>query len=83
MIIVTSAVAISNFLIPINIMSFAFRVIKYPLILLATLFGIVGVVAGLIAVCFYLANQNSFGLTYFRVFIGEPAVSGYKEGDTK
>jgi spore germination protein KA len=81
MIIVTSAVAITNFLIPINAMSFAIRVAKYPLILLSALFGVVGLVAGLFALTLYTARLESFGMPFFRFFVGEPAVSGYKEGD--
>jgi spore germination protein KA len=82
MIIITSAVAISNFLIPINAMSFALRIAKYPLIVLASCFGVVGVVSGMFALVMYAANLQSFGMPYFRFFIGEPAVSGYKDGDT-
>ncbi|MFD3270223.1 spore germination protein [Paenibacillus dendritiformis] len=42
MIIVASAVAIVNFVIPVNAMSFAMRVMKYPFILLAMMLGITG-----------------------------------------
>lgn len=83
MIIVTSAVAISNFLIPINAMSFAIRMAKYPLIFLASLFGIAGVVTGMFAIVLYAANLTSFGEPYFRFFLKENATSGYKEGDTE
>jgi len=81
MIIITSVVAISNFLIPINTMSFALRVAKYPLIMLAAFFGIAGLVTGIYAIGIYAANLQSFGKPYFRLFLGEPAISGYKEGD--
>ncbi|TJY44566.1 spore germination protein [Cohnella pontilimi] len=81
MIIVTSVIAISNFLIPINAMSFAIRIAKYPLIILASCFGFVGLVAGLFAITLYVSRLESSGLRYFRFYIGEPAVSGYKEGD--
>ncbi|MBI0579558.1 spore germination protein [Neobacillus cucumis] len=47
MIIVTAFVAISNFTIPINAMSFAIRCIRYPLMLLASIFGLVGLVGGI------------------------------------
>jgi spore germination protein KA len=81
MIIITSAVAISNFVIPINAMSFAFRVVKYPLIIMATLFGMFGLVSGLFCFMMYLANLQSFGEPYIRMYIGEKTVTGYKEGD--
>jgi len=78
MIIVASVVAIANFLIPINTMSFAVRLAKYPLVLLASLFGLVGVIAGLFALALYVVNKRSFGRPYFQLFIGEKNVSGYK-----
>lgn len=78
MIIVTSAVAISNFLIPINAMSFAVRMAKYPLILLASFFGVTGVVTGMFALILYASNLTCFGQPYFRFFAKEKHVSGYK-----
>ncbi|CCQ98142.1 Spore germination protein [[Clostridium] ultunense Esp] len=73
MIIVVSAVAISNFVIPINTMMFAIRVIKYPIVILAAFFGTIGVVVGFFAVVFYLSNLESFGRPYFKLFIGPEA----------
>ncbi|MFC0273977.1 spore germination protein [Metabacillus herbersteinensis] len=81
MIIITSTVAISNFVIPINAMSFAIRVVKYPLIILAIFFGITGVISGVYCFLLYLANMRSFGEPYLRIFIGEDSPSGYKKGD--
>lgn len=68
MIIVVSAVAISNFVIPINMMMFAVRIIKYPILLLAAFFGTIGIVVGLLAVIFYLSGMESFGRPYFKLF---------------
>ncbi|WP_217593692.1 spore germination protein [Cohnella sp. GbtcB17] len=82
MIIITSAVAISNFVVPINTMSFAVRIAKYPLVLLASLFGLAGLVSGMFALALYTTNLENFGQPYFRLFIGEPAVAGYKDSDT-
>jgi len=82
MIIITSAVAISNFVVPINSMSFALRLAKYPLVLLASMFGLVGLVSGMFALSLYAANLENFGRQYFRLFTGEPAVAGYKESDS-
>ncbi len=78
MIIVTSVVAIANFLIPINAMSFAVRLAKYPLILLASCFGLVGVISGMFALAMYVVNKRSFGRPYFQLFLGEMNTSGYK-----
>lgn len=78
MIIIASAVAISNFVIPINSMSFAIRFVKYPLIALAIFFGIVGVISGVFCFLLYLSGIKSFGETYFRLFTRESSPSGYK-----
>lgn len=67
MIIVTSVVAISNFVIPINSMSFAIRFLKYPLIAASIFFGLSGVAIGLFVYVAYLCNLRSFGMPYFRL----------------
>ncbi|KRF42998.1 spore germination protein [Paenibacillus sp. Soil787] len=71
MIIVTSAIAIANFVVPINAMSFAIRIMKYPFVLLASCFGVVGVVVGLFCMFIYLNDLKSFGKPYLKVFFGE------------
>lgn len=68
MIILVSAVAISNFLIPLNMMSFAVRVVKYAFIFLAALFGLFGVAIGVVGLIMYLCNLRSFGQPYMKVF---------------
>ncbi|MBD2870499.1 spore germination protein [Paenibacillus arenilitoris] len=68
MIIVTSVVAISNFVIPVNSLSFAVRFLKYPLIAISIFFGVAGVAVGLFVYITYLCNLRSFGKPYFRVF---------------
>lgn len=68
MIIVTSFVAISNFVIPVNSLSFAVRFLKYPLIGISIFFGLSGVAAGLFVYLVYLCNLRSFGKPYLRFF---------------
>lgn len=68
MIIVTSVVAISNFVVPINPLMTAVRFLKYPLIPLAVFFGISGVTIGVFAILVYMCNLRSFGKPYFRIF---------------
>ncbi|WP_158555880.1 spore germination protein [Peribacillus glennii] len=70
MIIITAFVAISNFTIPINAMSFAVRCARYPLIVFASFFGIVGVVAGLILLLCHLSDLRSFGKPYLKMYWG-------------
>ncbi|CAH8706435.1 spore germination protein [Paenibacillus thiaminolyticus] len=79
MIIVASAVAIVNFVIPLNAMSTAMRVMKYPFILLAMLFGITGILLGLVCFTLYLASMTSFGQPYFRIYRGEYSATNYKQ----
>ncbi|MEC0212900.1 spore germination protein [Paenibacillus ehimensis] len=67
MIIVTSVVAICNFIIPINTLSYSIRFLKYPLILFATFLGFVGVVGGLFLYVILLSNHRSFGEPYFKL----------------
>jgi hypothetical protein len=68
MIIVMSSVALSNFVIPVNAMHQAIRVIRYPLILLGSLFGTIGVVVGAMALLAYLCSLRSLGKPYMRLF---------------
>ncbi|WP_208403547.1 spore germination protein [Paenibacillus sp. BK720] len=67
MIIVISAVAISNFVIPVNSMHQAIRVIRYPLVILASFLGTVGVVIGILALMAYLCNLRSLGKPYMKL----------------
>ncbi|MBS4175142.1 spore germination protein [Bacillus sp. FJAT-49736] len=71
MIIIVSAVAISNFVIPINEMGFAMRNVKYVLLFLASISGLIGVVVGLIGLVFFLVNINSLGEPYLKLFYSE------------
>ncbi|MBW7477009.1 spore germination protein [Paenibacillus oenotherae] len=68
MIIVTSVVAISNFVVPVNNMSIAIRFVKYPLIIPAIFFGITGVTVGIFALVCYMTHLRSFGKPYIRIF---------------
>lgn len=71
MIILVAAVAISNFVIPINEMSFAMRIIKYLLLFIAIFSGLIGLIIGLIALVYYLVNLESYGQPYFKLFFSE------------
>lgn len=67
MIIVTSLVAISNFVLPVHTMSTAIRFLKYPIIVIAIFFGLSGVCVGIFFYIVYLCNLRSFGEYYFRI----------------
>jgi hypothetical protein len=81
MIIVTAAVAIANFVIPINAMSFAIRVTKYILVLLTTLFGTIGLLVGFLGIIIHLADMRCYGQPFLKFFPKEKTVSdGTKQG---
>lgn len=61
MIIIVSAVGISNFVVPINAFSFALRVSKYFLVILAIFYGLVGMVIGFFLLIAYMVSLDSFG----------------------
>ncbi|CAM4099202.1 spore germination protein [Lederbergia lenta] len=67
MIIIISAVAISTFVIPINEMSFAMRVIRLFLLIYTSLFGLVGLLVGFIGIIMVFANKESYGVPYLRI----------------
>ncbi|UQZ33935.1 spore germination protein [Paenibacillus sp. PK3_47] len=75
MIILVSAVAISNFMVPLNMMSFSIRVLKYVFVLAAAAVGLIGVVICLVGFTMYLCSLRSFGQPYFRLFVIDNAVS--------
>lgn len=68
MIVVVSLVAISLFIIPINAMHQAVRIIRYPIVILASLFGMLGVIVGTLAILCYLCNLRSLGKPYLALF---------------
>src|SRR5690606_36655586 len=67
MVIIVSAVAISTFVIPINEMSFAVRVVRFLLIIYTTLFGMVGLLLGFMGIIMFMVNKESLGCPYLRI----------------
>ncbi|MUG67587.1 spore germination protein [Paenibacillus campinasensis] len=68
MIILVSAVAITNYVIPFTMMSMGIRVSKYMFIVLASFFGLVGIVLGMISLILYLTSLRTFGKPYLKMF---------------
>jgi Bacillus/Clostridium GerA spore germination protein. len=67
MIIVTSVVAISNFVIPNSSFSYSIRALKYVFVLVATFYGMVGIIVTLFLIVVYLCHLRSFGQPYLAV----------------
>jgi hypothetical protein len=72
MIIIVSAVAISNFVLPINAFSFAVRVTKYFLLVLSIFFGLVGIVIGFFMLLAYMVSLDSFGKPFLTLTEHKP-----------
>ncbi|TQR19005.1 spore germination protein [Psychrobacillus vulpis] len=64
MVIVVSITAICSFLFPSYALSNAIRILRFPLMILAGMFGLFGVVIGMIALTLHLCSLRSFGVPY-------------------
>ncbi|MGG1516706.1 spore germination protein [Paenibacillus oryzisoli] len=69
MIIVTSVVAISNFVIPNNGFGYSIRFVKYIFVLITIYFGLLGLVVAFFALVVYWCNIRSFGQPYLALYI--------------
>ena len=72
MIIIVSAVAISNFVVPINAFSFSVRIVKYFILALATFFGLIGVVIGFFIFIACMVKLDSFGEPFLTLIQSKP-----------
>ncbi|AZN42910.1 spore germination protein [Paenibacillus albus] len=68
MVIVVSLTALSSFIIPNNDMSAAIRLIRFPMMLAAFLYGLLGVGIGMLVVLGHLIALESLGTPYFSPF---------------
>ncbi|WP_106765791.1 spore germination protein [Paenibacillus faecalis] len=66
MIIVVALTAIASFLIPSNEMSSSIRMLRFPLMLAAAIFGYIGISFGLTILFIHLVKLESFGKPYFK-----------------
>lgn len=64
MVIIVALTAIASFLIPNYSSSIAIRFLRYPILLLAGSFGLVGIFLGLMFLLLHLASLRSFGVPY-------------------
>ncbi|TVY09479.1 spore germination protein [Paenibacillus cremeus] len=69
MIIVTSVVAISNFVIPNNGFGYSIRFIKYIFVVVSIFYGVLGVAVTFFALIVYWCNLRSFGQPYLAFYI--------------
>ncbi|CAM3739324.1 spore germination protein [Cohnella lubricantis] len=69
MIIVTSVVAISNFVIPNSSFSYSIRALKYVFVVTSIFYGMVGIIVMSFITVVYLCNLRSFGQPYLALFL--------------
>lgn len=74
MVIIVALTAIASFLIPNYSASIAIRFLRYPILLLAGSFGLVGIFWGLMFLLLHLASLRSFGVPY--LYPISPSVPG-------
>lgn len=70
MIIIVAAVAISNFVVPVISMGFGMRISKYFILVLSSMFGLMGMLVGIVGLIVYLAQLDSFGTPYLKISWG-------------
>ncbi|WP_090649504.1 spore germination protein [Paenibacillus sp. UNC496MF] len=64
MVIIVSMTGIASFIIPHYDLGLAFRLIRFPIMILAGMFGLFGIACGMILLYFHLIELRSFGLPY-------------------
>jgi hypothetical protein len=62
--VVVGTAVIGTFVIPNYDMSLSIRIVRFPMIILADIFGIVGIAAGWYLILLHLFSMNSFGVQY-------------------
>lgn len=65
MVIVVALTAISSFVAPSNEMSTVTRILGFPLMILSSLFGLIGITFGMLFILIHLCKLESFGTAYF------------------
>jgi spore germination protein KA len=65
MIIVVALTALASFVVPSHEMSASVRMLRFPIMVAASLFGFIGIVYGLMAILIHLCILESFGTPYF------------------
>jgi len=64
MVIIVSLTGIASFIIPSFDLGLSFRLLRFPMMLLAGIFGIFGIACGLIIIYVHMLNLQSFGTPY-------------------
>ncbi|MFP7494895.1 spore germination protein [Terribacillus saccharophilus] len=65
MVIVIALTSLASFVVPSNEMSDSLRLLTFPLIILSSMLGFIGIAFGLLMVLIHLCRMESLGLSYF------------------
>lgn len=68
MVIIVSLTGIASFIIPNFDLGLSFRLLRFPIMLLAGFFGIFGITCGLLVIYIHMINLSSFGVPYLSPF---------------
>jgi spore germination protein len=68
MVIIVSLTGIASFIIPHFDLGLAFRLLRFPIMILAGVFGLFGIVCGMILIYLHLIELRSFGVPYLAPF---------------
>lgn len=64
MVIVVATTGIASFTIPRYSMGYAFRLLRFPVLILGSIFGLYGVILGALGIAIHLVTLQSFGVPY-------------------
>ncbi|AQT83443.1 hypothetical protein B1222_01705 [Paenibacillus larvae subsp. pulvifaciens] len=67
--VIVSITAISNLVFPSINMAIPIRILRFPLMILAASFGLLGIFTGFIALLLHLCSLRSFGIPYMSPFV--------------
>lgn len=81
-VIIVAATAIASFTIPNETFASAFRLIKYPVLLLCAFLGLYGFIIGVMLVLVHLADLKSFGIPYLSPYVAADLETADVTGDT-
>ncbi|HEY8394297.1 MAG TPA: spore germination protein, partial [Thermaerobacter sp.] len=79
MVIVAGVTAIGSFAAPSYAAAIALRILRYPLMIAASLLGLYGVVIGLLLILIHLADLESFGIPYLHPLVPPRSSSDLKD----
>ncbi|GGG13072.1 spore germination protein [Paenibacillus aceti] len=68
MVIIVSLTGIASFIMPHYDLGIAIRILRFPVMILASMFGLYGIACGLIFLYIHLVNLKSFGVPYLSPF---------------